>query len=60
VEAVGLVPAGERDVALVRQAAIRLAERLPPSDAEDVITTLSRTVHHGRTPPPSLDLTGSR
>jgi hypothetical protein len=33
------------------QAAIRLAERLLPPDSEYVITTLSRTVHHGQTPP---------
>jgi hypothetical protein len=39
------------------QAAIRLAERLLPPDSEYVITTLSRTVHHGRTPSPTMDPT---
>ncbi|MBW3576366.1 MAG: hypothetical protein KY462_01235 [Actinobacteria bacterium] len=33
-----------------KQAAIRLAERLLPPDAEYIITTLHRTVLHGRTP----------
>ncbi|MDP9022012.1 MAG: hypothetical protein M3N57_04770 [Actinomycetota bacterium] len=33
-----------------KQAAIRLAERLLPPDAEYIITTLHRTVHHGHTP----------
>ncbi|MDP8931673.1 MAG: hypothetical protein M3O70_24680 [Actinomycetota bacterium] len=40
-----------------KQAAIRLAEKLLPPDAEYVVTTLHRTVHHGRTlrtePPPT-------
>jgi hypothetical protein len=38
------------------QAAIRLAERLLPPESEYVITTLSGTVHHGRTPPRNIDL----
>jgi hypothetical protein len=38
------------------QAAIRLAEHLLPPESEYVITTLSRTVHHGRTPPRDIDL----
>jgi hypothetical protein len=33
-----------------KQAAIRLAERVLPPEAEYVVTTLSRTVHQGRTP----------
>jgi hypothetical protein len=33
-----------------KQAAIRLAERILPPEAEYVVTTLSRTVHQGRTP----------
>jgi hypothetical protein len=41
------------------QAAIRLAERLLPPDSEYVITTLSRTVHHGRTPPAGHAPTGA-
>jgi hypothetical protein len=41
----------EYGTASSKQAAIRLAERLLPPDAEYVITTLTRTVHQGRTPP---------
>jgi hypothetical protein len=40
----------EYGTASSKQAAIRLAERLLPPDAEYAITTLSRTVHEGRTP----------
>jgi hypothetical protein len=36
--------------ATTKQAAIRLAERVLPADAEYIITTLTRTVHQGRTP----------
>jgi hypothetical protein len=41
----------EYGTASSKQAAIRLAQRLLPPDAEYVITTLSSTVHQGRTPP---------
>lgn len=33
-----------------KQAAIRLAERVLPPDTDYIITTISRTVHTGRTP----------
>jgi uncharacterized protein (DUF1810 family) len=41
----------EYGVASTKQAAIRLAERTLPPDAEYIVTTATRTVHHGRTPP---------
>ncbi len=40
----------EYGTASSKQAAIRLAARVLPPDAEYVITTLHRTVHHSRTP----------
>lgn len=40
----------EYGTAASKQAAIHLAERLLPPDAEYLITTIHRTVHHGRTP----------
>jgi hypothetical protein len=40
----------EYGVASTKQAAIRLAERTLPPDAEYIVTTLTQTVHHGRTP----------
>jgi hypothetical protein len=43
-----------------QQAAIRLAEHVLPPDAEYVITTLHRTVLHGRTPPPTPGLARHR
>jgi hypothetical protein len=49
----------EYGTASSKQAAIRLAERVLPPDAEYVITTLHRTIHHDRTPPPP-ELTRSR
>ena len=33
-----------------KQAAIRLAERVLPPDADYIVTTVTRTVHQGRTP----------
>ena len=50
-------PRGRRPVpreygtASSKQAAIRLAERLLPPEAEYLITTTYRTVHHGHAPP---------
>lgn len=41
---------GEYGTASSKQAAIRLAERVLPPDAEYVITTVRSTVHRGRTP----------
>lgn len=40
----------EYGAASSKQAAIRLAERVLPPDAEYIVTTVTRTVHHGRTP----------
>ena len=40
----------EYGAASTKQAAIRLAERTLPPDAEYIVTTVTRTVHHGRTP----------
>ena len=40
----------EYGVASTKQAAIRLAERVLPPDAEYIVTTATQTVHHGRTP----------
>jgi hypothetical protein len=40
----------EYGTATTKQAAIRLAERVLPPDADYLITTLTRTVHQGRTP----------
>ena len=40
----------EYGVASTKQAAIRLAERMLPPDANYIVTTATRTVHHGRTP----------
>lgn len=40
----------EYGVASSKQAAIRLAERTLPPDVEYIVTTATRTVHHGRTP----------
>jgi hypothetical protein len=40
----------EYGIASTKQAAIRLAERVLPPDADYIITTATRTVHHGRTP----------
>lgn len=40
----------EYGVASSKQAAIRLAERTLPPEAEYIVTTATRTVHHGRTP----------
>ena len=40
----------EYGAASSKQAAIRLAERTLPPDAEYIVTTLTQTVHHGRTP----------
>ena len=40
----------EYGVASSKQAAIRLAERTLPPDAQYIVTTATRTVHHGRTP----------
>lgn len=40
----------EYGVASSKQAAIRLAERVLPPDAHYIVTTVTRTVHHGRTP----------
>ncbi len=40
----------EYGVASSKQGAIRLAERVLPPDAEYIVTTVTRTVHHGRTP----------
>lgn len=40
----------EYGVASTKQAAIRLAERTLPPGAEYIVTTVTRTVHHGRTP----------
>jgi len=37
--------------ATTKQAAIRLAERLLPPDADFIVTTIGRTVHAGRTSP---------
>lgn len=39
--------------ASTKQAAIRLAERVLPPDADSIVTTITRTVHAGRTPPPA-------
>jgi hypothetical protein len=50
----------EYGTASSKQAAIRLAERLLPRDAEYVITTLTRTVHESRTPPEPLTLDRGR
>jgi hypothetical protein len=50
----------EYGTASSKQAAIRLAERLLPPGTEYVITTLHRSVHHGRTSPPTLDVTRGR
>lgn len=50
----------EYGTASSKQAAIRLAERVLPPDAEYIITTLHRTVHYGRTPrtePPAISRT---
>lgn len=41
----------EYGTASTKEAAIRLAERVLPPDAEFIVTTLHRTVHTGRTPP---------
>jgi len=40
----------EYGVASSKQAAIRLAERKLSPGAEYIVTTATRTVHHGRTP----------
>jgi hypothetical protein len=40
----------EYGAASSKQAAIRLAERVLTPDAEYIVTTATRTVHHGRTP----------
>lgn len=40
----------EYGVASSKQAAIRLAERTLPPNAEYIVTTATQTVHHGRTP----------
>ena len=40
----------EYGVASTKQAAIRLAERILPPDVDYIVTTATRTVHHGRTP----------
>ena len=40
----------EYGVASTKQASIRLAERTLPPGAEYIVTTATRTVHHGRTP----------
>ncbi len=51
----------EYGTASSKQAAIRLAERVLPPDAEYVTTTLHRTIHHDRTPPPPTpELTRNR
>ncbi len=50
----------EYGTASSKQGAIRLAERILPPDAEYIITTLHRTVHHGHTPrtePPAISRT---
>ena len=44
----------EYGVASTKQAAIRLAERTLPPDAEYIVTTATRTVHHGRMPSAEL------
>jgi hypothetical protein len=41
----------EYGIASTKQAAIRLAERTLPPGADYIVTTATRTVHHGRTPP---------
>lgn len=41
----------EYGAASTKQAAIRFAERVLPPDAEFIVTTRTKTVHHGRTPP---------
>ena len=40
----------EYGIASTKQAAIRLAERTLPPGADYIVTTATRTVHHGRTP----------
>jgi hypothetical protein len=44
----------EYGIASTKQAAIRLAERVLPPDADYIVTTATRTVHHGRTPSAEL------
>ena len=58
-------PRGRRPVpreygtASSKQAAIHLAERVLPPEAEYLITTTYRTVHHGHTPPAAGHAAGS-
>ena len=47
----GRRPVREYGTASSKQAAIHLAERLLPPEAEYLITTTYRTVHHGHTQP---------
>jgi nicotinamide riboside kinase len=42
--------------ASTKQAAIRLAEKVLPPDADYIITTVHQTVHEGRTPKIQRDL----
>jgi nicotinamide riboside kinase len=46
----------EYGTASTKQAAIRLAERVLPPDAEYIVTTIYKTVHQGRTPKLDRDL----